>query len=179
MATKWAKLRERFNDDGTRKFKDAPAGDMDRALDPVYVDKIAQAKLPYLGMSLGDLMVAFRGFQEKKDELDEQWKANNLELEAIGQLLKDKFQAQNVNSVKTDFGQTLYLNTEPYAYVKKDQKQQFEERISADAELDYLWSINFMTMNSWIKGLIENVQEDQIPPEIEVWLKTQVRMRKS
>jgi hypothetical protein len=179
VATKWARLREVLNPDGTRKYPDAPAADLDRALDPGYLEKLQRAKAPYLGKEVGDLLTVFKGFTEQKNELDERWKDINLELEAIGQLLKDHFQRQGVNSVKTESGKTVYLNTEPYAYVKKDQKQQFEARLSADPDLDYLWSVNFQTMNSWIKGLIENVQEDQIPPEVAVWLKTSVRIRES
>ncbi len=179
MATKWAKLREALNPDGTRKYPDAPAADLEKAVSPAYLERINSARVPYLAMELGDLLRTFRGFMEVKEDLDEKWKANQLELEALGGLIKDHFIRQGVNSVKADFGKTVYLNTEPYAYVKKDQKAQFDARISADPDLDYMWGIHPGTLNSWIKGLIENVQEDQIPPEIGMWLKTSVRIRES
>lgn len=171
MASKWAKLKG--------KFPDAPVADMDAAVDPKYKLKVDAAKLPYQGLSLGDLMKAFSGFKEKKDVLSDEWKAVNLELEALGQLIKDKFEEQDVNSVKTDFGRTVYLNIEPYSYVKKDKKDDFEKRVMEDPQLDYLWSIHHQMLNSWIKDMLEKGNDEQIPPEIEVYLKTQVRIRES
>jgi hypothetical protein len=171
MSSKWSKLKGRY--------QDAPASNMGDAVNPAWLEKVNTVKASYVGLPLGDLMKTFNGFDEEKDELNVRWKELNIELEALGQLIKDKFSQMDVNSVKTDFEKTIYLAIEPYVSVK--DKLKLHEWVDSQPELAYLWGIHPQSLGSLIKGLLDAGQDEQIPDWLQqdIFLKTSVRIRKS
>jgi hypothetical protein len=169
MPGKWAKLRG--------KFESAPASNMSAAAEPKWLAKVDFAKVPYAKLTLGELMKAFDSYDQEKETKENEIKDINVELEALGSMIAEKFQGQEINSIKTDFGKTLYLNTEPYTTVS--DREVFEKHVSDTEGLDYLWAVPWQSLNSLVKGLLEAGQDDQIPPGLAVFLKSSVRIRKS
>jgi hypothetical protein len=172
---KWDKVKgkfeERVTSPGTPKpFEDAK-----------FDDKVLAARAGYASLPLKELFARLNEYDQLKDALNEQLAAYNVEVAALGQLIKTHFDNMDVHSVQTDFGKTVYLQSEPVPSVQDRPK--FEEHIASDPGLDYLWSVNPQTLKTFIKGLIEQSfeqgHEAQIPPGITMYYDTSVRIKKT
>lgn len=159
------------------KYPDSPLGNMSVAGDRGFLDRVAERKAEYAGLEQRELVNAFVDVRKEKDELEARIKELNAASEALGQLLKERFEAQEMRSVKTEGGQLLYLNIEPYVGVADRAK--FEGWVEARKELDYLWSVHPGTLGTMVKGLLEEGKDSELPEGIDVFLKTSVRMRKA
>ena len=170
MASKWEKLKG--------KLPDAPASDLTSAADTGFLPKVEECKSAIMHLSLPKLMAELTGCNQEWDDLEERRKELNVQFEAIGQLIKERFGEQGVTSVKSDeHGKTFYLAIEPVVSVKPGRREDLETWVAADPDLDYMWGIHPQTLSSWAKDKLENLQDDQIPEFLNVWLKTSVRVR--
>lgn len=169
MAGRWSKLKGRFDE--------TPFSSMTNARDAKFVDQVRLAKIELAKLDQKSLLAKLMEAEQLKDELERQIKDLNVELEAIGQLLKQRFEADGVNSVKTISGRTVYLEVEPYVSV--DDKAEFDKFMAAHPELDYMWSVNPQTLATFVKDLLDKDLDDQVPKCLKIWLKTSVNNRKS
>jgi hypothetical protein len=169
MASKWAKLKG--------KFDKTPLGKMSDAKDASFVQLVDQAKLEYGSLNQDELQREFVEQDLAKDAAKSAERAANARLEALGQLLIARFEEQQVNSVKTDLGKTFTINVEPY--VSYESKEEFEKYIVEHPELEYMYTINPQSLSSYVKDLLEQGKDSEIPSCLKVYLKTQMRIRNS
>jgi len=169
MASKWQHLKG--------KIPDAPVGDMTNAADKKFIERVDALKFNYATLTLPELMALFTGFNVEWDEVEARKKELNAEFEALGALLRAKFEEANVNSMRSNDGQNFYLSIEPYVGV--EDKAKFEDWLCQQPDLDYLLGVHPQSLASLVKGYLEAGQDDQIPPHLKIFLKTQVRVRKS
>lgn len=159
------------------KYENTPLGSMSSLDDPGFLQRVEELKIEFGELPQADLMKAHAVENVEKSALSDKLKETNARIEAIGQLLIDIFQGQNVTSVKTEEGQSLYISIEPHLAVQ--DKEAWHTFVEAHHELDYLWGTNHQTMSSWAKGLLEEGQDSEIPPCLKVFLKTSIRSRKA
>jgi hypothetical protein len=169
MAKKWEKLKG--------KLPDAPLGNMSNATDVSFLAKVDMAKSDYSKLSYPELQAEFEKLDKEKDALSEQEKILNVNVEAVGRLLLARFEEQEIGSLHTKSGYTIYTNVEPYIQV--DNRATFEEHVMSQPDLDYLWSVNHQTLSSLVKDFLERGLDTQIPPGLKVFLKTAVRIKKT
>jgi hypothetical protein len=163
MSGKWDKLKGKYE---PKPFEDVK-----------FAEKVDAARLNYASMSLKDLLFHFNDRDHQKDQLNDQIKDLNVELAALGQLIKTHFENLDVHSVQTDFGKTIYLQSEPAPSVQ--DRPALEAHLASGPDLDYLWSINPQTLKTFIKGLLEQGLDREIPPGITVYYDTSVRIKKT
>ena len=165
MAGKWEKLKGKFEQ---KPFED-----------PRFAEKVDAARANYAALSLKDLLFHLNDRDHQKDELNDQIKELNVELEALGQLIKTHFEGMDVHSVQTDFGRTVYLHTEPS--VGDDGTGRFDAFVKADPSLDYLRTVNAQTRKTFAKGYLEqeDFTADKLPPGLKIFWDVQVRIRKT
>ncbi len=166
---KWSKLEGRY--------LPSPLGSMSAAGDPSYVARVDLKKVEYSGKKLGELIAAHTGLDAEKDELSARIKEINAELEALGQLIIAQLEDQGVNSVKSDGGRTVFISVEPYVGVA--DRAAFEAHVVGQPDLDYLWSVHPGTLGTFIKGLLEEGRDEEVPPGLNIFLKKSIRSRKS
>ena len=168
-APKWQKLKG--------KLPEAPAADMTSVgAEPTFLEQVDEQRRTFAGTPLKTLMEWYTECNEEWDSLEERKKELNVQFEALGQLIKDKFEEQNVNSVQTEDGETFKLHVEPYISVI--DREALHQWVDAHEDLQYLWSVHPQSLASLVKSHLENGEDDQIPPCVKVFLKTQVRVRK-
>jgi hypothetical protein len=171
MAGKWEKLKGKFN------ATTSVPGLGEQLQDPRFVEKVAQTREGYAPLPLKDLLFKFHEIDHQKDQLNDEIKALNVDLAALGQLIKQHFDNMDVRSVQTEFGQTVYLQSEPV--VKVEDRGLYEAYVAGHPDLEYMWSINPQVTKTFVKGLLEQDQDDQIPPGLKIDYDTSVRIKKT
>jgi len=169
MSGKWTNLKG--------KYEKTPLGSMSGLDDPGFLERVEQLKVEFGELPQADLMKAHRVETNEKSELGDKLKETNARIEAIGQLLIDIFNSQGVSSVKTEDSQSLYISVEPHVTVQ--DREALYAYIESKPELEYLWATNHMTLSSWVKNLLEEGRDSEVPECLKVWLKTSIRSRKS
>lgn len=160
---KWDKLKGKFE----RKPFD----------EPKYQDKVDAARQLYASCTLKDLLLKFHELDQQIDKLEDEKKELGVDKTAIAKLIEQHFENMDVHSVQTDFGKTIYLQTDPS--VSQEDKSQFETYVMSNADLDYLWSVNAQALKTFVKGLLEEGLDSQIPPGLRIYWDTQVRIKKT
>src|SRR5208337_1717417 len=117
MASKWAKLKG--------KIPEAPLGDMGNAADKKFIERVDVLKFNYAALTLPELMALFTDFNTEWDEVRGRLKELNAEFEALGKLIREKFEELNVNTMKNNIGESFYLSIEPYVGI--EDRAKFEE----------------------------------------------------
>lgn len=169
MPSKWDKLKG--------KYPPTPLGSMGHARDPKFVELVDAAKAEYSCLTLGELMTELNNVDTQKDELAAAEKEVNVKIEALGRLILGIFETQDTTSVKTSFGKTVYTRIEPYVGI--ENREQFESHIENIPDYDYLWSVHPSSLASLVKDMIEKGLDDQIPPGLKIYLKSQICIKKS
>lgn len=120
-----------------------------------------------------EISVMMRDKEYEKDALEEKISAINVELDAY-QILVGRFENSSVQSLRLSTGELVYMKDEPYAKVVDQEKNNIW---AMTAGLDELRRIPWSTLNSICKQRMEDGLP--IPDGVEVYLKSQVVMRKS
>jgi hypothetical protein len=166
MVGKWNSLR--------KKLKKLP-------LDRDFKTKVDEEKLRILGMPKknrspeGDfannvrLARLFVNAKLEKQEISNL----NVTLEALSQLIADSLEGEEVEKVELVDGVTITLHSEPYCSVKDRSKLFAWIKKYRRVELV---GVAWATLNSMVKGNIESGIKDAVPPGVEVFLKTGVRV---
>lgn len=142
--------------------------------DPSYLDKVSKKKEELASKPNPELAQEMRDFKYKKEELKEQLEIINLELEARQSLLAERFDADGTQAIKINTGENFFLSEEPYAKVvdKHALNQWFKENDMEDI-LSPVWT----SLNALVKERLEAGQN--LPPGVDVFMKTTVVMRRS
>jgi hypothetical protein len=151
-------------------------GKLPQYIDEKYVDRIdvISAKREELANKTNEeLQIMFRDKKYEKDQLEADLAIINLELEVF-QMLVPRFEASSVQSSRLNTGELFYLKDEPHVkVVNKEENNNW----AIQNGLDELRTIPWQTLNSLTKQRMEN--GESTPKGIEIYLKTQVVMRKS
>jgi hypothetical protein len=139
---------------------------------PDYQAKVEVAKSDYQALSAPELVRAFSMQRHEKHNLEDLIKVHNVHLEALSQLIIETLEAEGIQKLTTDGGETVYINTESYATVTN--KGLLMGWI-AEQDLAELLSINFRTLNSLVKEML--TQGKEVPAGVSVFLKTSARVR--
>jgi len=161
--SKWSSLKNRY----PRYAK----GDAD------YLEKVSEARAAHAADPFHLLIERFAGLRAEKERLEERIARLNVELEALGQLLLDQFEAQDLTSVRTSAGQLLYVQVTPHVSVADREK--LEAYLDEHADLQYLYHVNWQGLNILVKELLEKGRDGEVPPGVGVFLKSDVRIRRS
>jgi len=120
-----------------------------------------------------EIAVLMRDAKYRKDELEAKVSAINLELDAY-QILVYRFENSTVQSLRLSTGELIYMKDEPYSKVVDKEANNIW---IIENGMDELRSVQWGTLNSIVKQRMDN--GESTPAGVEVYLKTQVVMRKS
>lgn len=157
MASKWSKLKDKVP-----PFE----------IPPEWAAKIDEAKATYIGLNTAELAREFVLHRNVKKNLENQVKLENTEMEALSQLLVSELEGTAMAKVTLLTGETIYVNSEPYATVEDKPKMMAWLKKS---KLQSLLSLNYQTMSGLVKEYLAAGKEP--PPGIKVYLKTSARVR--
>lgn len=168
MAGKWAKLKGKYE---TTLFNKEQAGDPSfRAL----VDKL---RIEHSGLNLQELLTRHEAARKMKEEIDAQEHENNAQLSALGILLYDRFTADGVSSLHTNFGRTVYMEMEPLVSVEEPSasKTYFLEHPETGVSM----VPQHKSLTSWVKRLLDADQDEAVPKFLKVLLKSTIKSKKT
>jgi hypothetical protein len=173
MMGKWDGLKN--------KYPKTPVGKMtEYGNDSAFLDKVNARKdelRQQWGGSPNGYMTDMLEADREKKEFDDLITERNVTIEACSQLLMDHFENQQMTLIRSDLGQTFFTAIEPYPTVT--DKAALETFIQERPHLQYLWVINMQGVKALVKAYLEDGRDAEIPPCISVFLKTEVRHRKS
>lgn len=112
--------------------------------------------------------------KSQKDELEAVISGYNVEIEALSQLLVAALEDQNIQKVELASGAVCYLQDTPYPQVRD------REALMAwikKTRMASLLTIHYQTLKGLVNERLVNGQA--APPGVEVYLKTQARIRNS
>jgi len=137
-----------------------------------YQMKVEAAKEKYRALRTTQLVTTFADLRRKKDDLEEQEKALNLQIEAVTQLVLGAFEKEELASIKLDDGCLVFTQVEPYAGVK-DKETYRAWCVSEGLEKEmHLWP---STTQALVKERLLSGLDN--PPGVEAFVKTSLRIR--
>lgn len=121
-------------------------------------------------VDIGRFMV---GLSARKEEISDEEKEINLNLEALQQILSERFENEGMQSMRLTSGHLLYLQDEPYAKVDdKDKTNQW----FVEQDMDVMRQVPWTSLNALVKERMKNLQP--LPDGVSVYMKTSVKVRK-
>ncbi len=158
---RWDKLKERF----------------EPFVDPTYREKVDENRAKFAHLFLGDLKDEYAKSRLERDDLEDQVSKINIDLMALSQLLVEHLEANGLRSISTDAGHVIGTTVEPQ--ITPEDLGKFEEWVSADPSLDYVWSVNPMTRQSMVKAILDDGDDEKLPPGLKITLKTTIHFTKA
>lgn len=157
MANKYGKLKEKLT-----KHKEAPE----------YQERVDKEKAKLAKKKTVTIAKRFNADYLAKKELQEEIKKLNLSLEASTQLIVERFEEDDVTSMKLTDGTHVFLNDKPYCSVV-DQDKLFAW-IKKGKRTELL-GVKTSTLNSMVR---DNLLDGKtLPPGIDVFMKTDLSRR--
>lgn len=138
---------------------------------PKWLEKVEEAKASFIGLDKKELARAFTITRREKKKAEAEVSSCSATMEALSQLLVENLEAEEIQKIKLDSGETVYLQDEPYATIT-DRPSVIEWL--KKHKMGALLTVHFKTYNSIIKERIENGEE--IPPGTKIFLKTSARV---
>lgn len=119
------------------------------------------------------LATRFKVERERKSGVEDELSAVNLDIAALEQLIRDAYAQAGITSLKLTTGGTVSTQPEPYSSVK-DRDQLYDWCI--EQKLQRSMALPWQTLNSIVKERLQN--GDALPPGVEVFARTQVKLAK-
>lgn len=166
MSQKWGHLKGRY--------ENTPLGRMSEFINPSYIARVEELKTEFGDLPQADLLKAHEVETELKRELESKIKETHARIEAISQLLIEILESQGVTSVNTVSG-SLSISIAPHVTVM--DKEALHHFVEGNEDLSYMWSVNHSTLTSWVKSLIEEGKDAEIPECLKIMLKTSIGSR--
>lgn len=141
-------------------------------LEPDFRAKVDEAKKAFIGCDAPEMARAFAITRREKQGLEAQIKMQNVELEALSQLLVENLEDSEVQKIQLATGETVYLQDEPYATVEDRSKVMAWMR---SRKLTAMFTVQWQSFNAMVKDML--VQGKPIPPGTKVFMKTSARLR--
>lgn len=142
---------------------------------PGFEELVAGHRARVAGKTTKELIDLLAEARRRREEIDAQWTDSNAENEALGRLLIEQFDAQDFTSIRTPHG-LVKTSVEPFCSVT--DREALYGHVAAKPELDYMWSVNYQTLNSYAKELIEAGRDAEMPPGVSLFLKTKITITK-
>ena len=158
---KWEKLRG--------KYEPRPLTD-----EGGFREKVDRAKKIHVEESLENLLKLFATFDERKEQHEEGIKEMNVQLEAVDQLIREKYERQGIRSQEDTSGNVFTSSIEPYVSIK--DKVKFLAFMDQHPELDYLWAIQPKSLAAYIKDLLDQGLDAKVPDSISVFRKESIKL---
>lgn len=141
-------------------------------LEPVFQQKVTDAKTAYQALSVADLAREFGMQRKEKDAHEEAIKVINVELEALSQLIVEDLEAGDLQKVQIASGATVYTQVEPYSSV--ENKEALFAYIKK-AKMQALLTLPWQTLNALNKERL--IGGKPVLPGSRCFLKTSARLR--
>jgi len=165
---KWVKLKGKY---------DTTFYNKDQSSDISFQKSVDEKKKELSKLTLADLFAKHEEARKLKEQIAADERLNNVALSALGMLIHEKFTADGVTSMSNDFGRTVYLEIVPIISVEDsaESRKFFEEHPETGVQLTPVTG----TIKTWVKGLLDEDRDDDIPSFLKVLLQTTVKSRKS
>jgi len=124
-------------------------------------------------MNAGYLARHYFELRKEKDRITEEEKNINLELEAVQQLIVQKFEEEGMSRIVLDDGASVGSSEEPYPVVKDPDALR---RWVVKNKLEGMLSLNHNTLKALTKQLL--IDGQPVPEGVDVFYKTQLERRK-
>jgi hypothetical protein len=127
-----------------------------KAENPTYQNKVNDRKKEILeeigdALSSSSLALLYRQQRQEKEEIEAQLSLANLDLEAITQLLTDRYEIDEISSVSLDDGDTVRVDLEPYAKIEDAQKLWDWAKAN---DMERSMQLPWQTVNSMMKEML-------------------------
>ncbi len=133
--------------------------------------KIDEMKSQFVGCDTAELARALVMARNFKQGHEERVKSYNTEIEALSQLLVDNLESSEIQKVGLATGETVYLQSEPYATVTDKPKVMAWLK---KHKMQALFSIHWKSYNSLIKEML--IDGKPVPDGTSVFMKTSARI---
>jgi hypothetical protein len=150
MSSKWQGLKEKL-----KPFQ----------IDSERQKKIDEAKSAYIALSPTELARAFKMKRDVKDELKKQDHENNIEIDAISQLLVSALESSDVQLIKLESGMSCGLETQPN--IKIIDAAQYG-KWSHSTKIKPLLTLNAKVRDAFVKEEVMKLNERGKP--LPTWL---------
>lgn len=141
-----------------------------------FADRVQELRAQNAGRDMKGLIKALAEARREGARLDDLKTDCNALDAALSMLLIDLMDAHDFSSVRTEEHGLVRVAVEPYCSVQ--DKGLFEGHVESRPELDYMWSVNYQTLNSFVKELYESGRDGEVPPGVGVFLKSKVSFNK-
>lgn len=162
MSSKWAHLRGKY-----------PA----KPAEASFEERVAARTAGYVDYSIPSLADEFVDLKQWKSGVEEQVEELNVVLEALQRVLLEKLEAQGLSSAETSSGQKLNTKVEVYPHVVDGEA--FSGYLKANPDLDYIRKPHPASLAAYVRGLLEEGKDSEVPPGVSVYLKTTVGVKKA
>ena len=137
-----------------------------------FQQKVSERKAPIQTLDAPNLARMFSLARQTKKKLEAEISIQNIELEALSQLLVENFEASGLANLKLATGELCYPQTEPYSLLKNEEE---ENLFLKKNKMEKLKKLPWQTRNAINK---ERLVAGKPPmPGSEVFLKTSMRLR--
>lgn len=141
-------------------------------LEPDFRQKVDAIKSKFIGCDAVELARSFAMARKEKQTLEAEIKSQNVELEALSQLLVENLEGAEIQKIQLATGETCYLQDEPYASIEdRSQVMAWMKKHKLTAMLTVQWQ----SYNAMVKDML--VQGKAVPPGTKVYMKTSARLR--
>lgn len=140
-------------------------------------EKVDKARKEHEAAPLENLLLRFQKADEEKEEREQDIKDLNVTLEALDQLIREKLGEQDLRSVTDERGHSYTVKIEPYVSIK--DKIAFEKFMAEHPQLDYLWAIQPKSLAGYVKDLLDQGRDAEVPPSVSIFLKSSIQLKRS
>jgi len=138
---------------------------------PAWQEKIGQAKTNYLKLNTTELGREFASFKVQKNVAEANIKEMNTQMEALSQLIVERLETGDLESIELANGIKVGIRDEPYTSI--DDQKKFYDWIKKTKQTGLL-KINFQTLNAMTKEMIITGKKN--PPGTKVFMKTSAKV---
>lgn len=142
-----------------------------------YEARVAEAQSNLADYSIPELADRFIELRQDKEAHEGSIAELNVLLEAAQRRLMELLEVQGLTSAETSNGQKLSMRTEVYPSVTDPEA--FTAHLRATPDLDYLRKPHPASLAAYVRGLLEEGKDAEVPPGVAVFLKTTVGVKKA
>jgi hypothetical protein len=141
--------------------------------DKSFIEKVNGERFHLANKKNVEVAAILRDLKERKAKLEEEESKLNVQIEACSSELADRFEVEDMQSLKMQSGETFSLEDVPYAVItdKGEVNKWFIEN-----NMDEMRTVQWTSLNALVKELLESGKP--LPSGVDVFLKSTVKMRK-
>lgn len=136
-------------------------------------EAVADVKNRLVEFNNSELGSKLEELSDEKKILEEKIKDLNIDIEAMQQILAERFEANEMQSMTLKSGTTFFMNEEPYSKVV-DAKALNDWLV--ENGMDEMRSIQWNKLNALVKDYL--IAGQPVPPGVDLFMKSGIRMRR-